>query len=117
MSTTRKRQQSQAPSTSPTATPIPSTSDTSPLERNAASSTAFRIRPDLTTAWIDGSRFIVRADVKAIVLSFFQSPPGIEQQQFELFRGIASTEHFKQIIDAMCRAADYYPSRESSAHH
>lgn len=46
-----------------------------------------------------------------MIVSFTHCPPGAGQAQFEFFRGVTSVSHFKQMIDAMCEVANYYPSR------
>ena len=62
---------------------------------------------EIQTVLVDSVRFTLRRDPPSMILSFFQSIPGIEpQHRFEVFRAITSLDHAKQIVEIMGKTLD-----------
>jgi hypothetical protein len=62
--------------------------------------------------WADRMQILTRGDVPVTMLRFFAySPP---KHMVEIVRLHTPTGHIKEMVDAMCKNLDYYPTKPTS---
>ena len=64
--------------------------------------------PSPRLVWVDTMTYAVRADIPIITLRFYSV---VLEKLCEACRLQTSVEHLRRMLDGLCKATDYYPSR------